>query len=141
MKRSPALASLSRDHHQALVVAQALRRADAAGAPAARERFLAFWPDGRRHFRDEEEVLFPAYAHHGDAHHPLLVRALGDHVAIRARADAVAADPAAPPELLHDLGERLAAHVRLEERELFVLFEAEMPPDRLTAVAEALERD
>ena len=43
MKRSEALASLSRDHHQALVVAQKLRRATDGTAPQARETFLAYW--------------------------------------------------------------------------------------------------
>jgi hypothetical protein len=43
MKRSDALASLSRDHHQALVVAQKLRQASDATAPEARETFLAYW--------------------------------------------------------------------------------------------------
>jgi hypothetical protein len=42
MKRSAALASLSRDHPQAQVVAQTLRRANDATAPEARETFLAY---------------------------------------------------------------------------------------------------
>ena len=60
MKRSAALASLSRDHHQALVVAQQLRRATDATAAEARAAFLAYWAGhGRLHFRLEEELLFP----------------------------------------------------------------------------------
>ena len=65
--------------------------------------------------------------------------ASGDHVAIRQRAGVVAADPSADPELLHDLGERLSAHVRLEERELFPLIERDMPADELVALALALD--
>ncbi|HVW17432.1 MAG TPA: hemerythrin domain-containing protein [Solirubrobacteraceae bacterium] len=141
MKRSAALASLSRDHHQALVVAQRLRRADAAGAADARERFLDYWREhGRRHFRLEEEVLLPGYAAHGDAHDPLVLRVLGEHVEIRHRADRIAARPVSGADDLHDLGERLAAHVRLEERELFPLIERAMPADELLALARALER-
>ena len=45
MKRSAALAALSRDHHQALIVAQQLRRATVATAAEAREAFLAYWAD------------------------------------------------------------------------------------------------
>lgn len=141
MKRSAALASLSRDHHQALVVAQQLRRADATSASDARERFLGFWGDhGRRHFRLEEEVLLPGYAAYGDAHHPLVLRVLGDHVAIRQRADRLARQPEPEPEPLHDLGEWLASHVRLEERELFPLIEQAVPADELMTLAQALER-
>ena len=138
MKRSDALASLSRDHHHALVAAQRLRRADDATAADARDAFLTFWDaDGRTHFRLEEELLLPAYAAFGDAHHPLVLRALGEHVEIRQRAAALSA--AADVDALHDLGERLAAHVRLEERELFVLIEETMPPEPLAAVAAQLD--
>jgi hypothetical protein len=78
VKRSASLASLSRDHHQALVVAQQLRRATDATAAEARTAFLSYWSrHGRLHFRLEEEVLFPAYAGHGDPHDPVVLRALG----------------------------------------------------------------
>jgi len=141
VKRSAALAALSRDHHQALFVAQKLRRATSETADDARAAFLQYWTThGRRHFRLEEETLLPGYAPYGDAHHPLVLSVLGDHVAIRQRADRLAADPTASPDALHDLGERLATHVRLEERELFPLIEDAMPAAELTALAETLER-
>jgi len=141
MKRDPALGSLSRDHHQALFVAQQLRRATEDSASDARAAFLAFWDGhGREHFRQEEDVLLPAYAGHGDAHHPLVARTLCDHVAIRHEADALAREPAATVAALHQLGARLADHVRLEERELFPLIERAMPTADLAALAAALER-
>ena len=140
MKRSDALASLSRDHHHALVVAQKLRRATDATAPEAREAFLAYWTGhARQHFRLEEELLFPAYAAHGDPHDPRVLRALGEHAMIRHRADALAAAPTADPKTLEQLGEELAAHVRLEEREVFPLIEHLMPSDELDALAQRLE--
>lgn len=140
MKRSDALAKLSRDHHHALVAAQRLRRADAATAPEARAAFLAFWTsEGATHFRLEEEILLPAFAAFGDAHHPLVLQALGEHVEIRQRAAAVADAREPDVDALHDLGVRLAAHVRLEERELFVHIEETMPPEPLRAVASALD--
>jgi hypothetical protein len=140
MKRDPALVSLSRDHHQALFVAQKLRRASAQTADEARAAFLAYWEGhGGAHFRLEEEVLLPAYAGHGDSHHPLVVQVLCDHVAIRHRADALARVGDATVADLNALGVRLAQHVRLEERELFPLIESAMPPAQLAAVAAALE--
>lgn len=143
MKRDPALVSLSRDHHQALAVALRLRRATAATATDARADALRFWATaGRAHFRLEEEVLLPAYARHGDPHHPLVARALCDHVAIRARMDALALAPSVPPEIvcLRELGAMLSDHVRLEERELFALVERTLPAADLAALAAALER-
>ena len=140
MKRDPGLVTLSRDHHQALSVAQKLRRATADTAQEARSTFVTYWEEhGRAHFRLEEEILLPAYAAHADPHHPLVARALCDHVAIRARADALAVDEAPDPATLRELGEGLADHVRLEERELFELIEAALPAAQLAAVAAALE--
>jgi hypothetical protein len=140
MKRSPALVTLSHDHHHALFVAHRLRRATADTAGDARAAFMVYWDGhGREHFRLEEEILLPGYAGHGDPYHPLVARALCDHVAIRARADALAVDEAPDPAVLGELGTVLANHVRLEERELFPLIEAALPALRLAAVATALE--
>ena len=141
MNRDPALISLSRDHHKTLVAAQELRRATAQTAADVRARFLSYWnTHGRAHFRMEEEVLLPAFAAHGDPYHRLVGRALCDHVAIRQRVDALVSESPALPAVLHDLGSRLAEHVRLEERELFPLIERTMPAARLAAVAVALEQ-
>lgn len=141
MKRSEALAILSRDHHQALVVAQKLTRADQAAVGAARERFLSFWEqEGRHHFQLEEELLLPAFAAHGDARHPLVLQVLGEHVSIRAKAAALARSPVPDAEALHELGAELAAHVRLEERQLFSVIEQAMPADELLALARALDQ-
>lgn len=140
MKRDPALISLSRDHHRALSVAQRLRRATAETQAAVREDALSYWTAaGRTHFRLEEEVLLPAYAAYGDAHHPLVARALCDHVAIRRRMDELAGDPSQQVGSLHELGVMLDDHVRLEERELFVLIEQTLPADKLAAVGGALQ--
>lgn len=141
MKRSEALAILSRDHHHALVVAQKLTRADDQTGTAARARFLEFWEqEGRRHFQQEEELLLPAFAVHGGARHPVVLQVLGDHVSIRARAAQIAAASVESTEALHALGAELAAHVRLEERRLFPLIEQAMPGDELLALARALDR-
>ena len=140
MKRSASLAPLSRDHHQALVVAQQLRRATDATVAEAREAFLAYWTcHGRLHFRIEEELLFPAYAGHGDPYEPLVLRALGEHAMIRHRAHALAATPSVGLDALEQLGIELAAHVRLEERDVFPLIERVLPIGDLNALAEAIE--
>jgi hypothetical protein len=140
VKRDPALVTLSHDHHLALSAAQTLKRATADTASVARAAFVAYWEEhGRGHFRLEEEILLPAYAPYGDPHHPLVARALCDHVDIRARADALAVDATLDPAVLHELGRRLADHVRLEERQLFALIESVLPAARLATVAAALE--
>lgn len=141
MRRDPALVSLSHDHHQALAVAQKLRRADPQSADRARSELLAYWEGhGRAHFRLEEEILFPAYAGYGDPYDPLLARALCDHVAIRREVHAAMGDAGAPVSALQKLGTMLSDHVRLEERALFPLIESTLPEAALAAVAVALEQ-
>jgi hypothetical protein len=67
VKRSEALAPLSRDHHQGLFVAMQLKRAAPDTREAARAAFIEFFEiEGGRHFRAEEELLLPAFARHGD---------------------------------------------------------------------------
>jgi iron-sulfur cluster repair protein YtfE (RIC family) len=141
MKRSEALVQLSRDHHRGLFVALQLARASQDTAAAARAAFLAFFEqEGSAHFRVEEEVVLPAFARHGSSEHEVVVRVLTDHVELRRLAADLATDPQPAPEALHELGERLRAHIRHEERVLFPLIEAALPDDELVALAAAVER-
>ncbi len=137
MKRHRSLAPLSRDHHHALVLAQRLRRAGPEDVAGAAEALLDHWTtEERLHFRLEEEVLLPAYAAYGDPEHPAVIRTLLDHVRIRRDVERLAAG--ADLELLHELGGRLADHVRLEENELFPLIESALPEPALVALGERL---
>ena len=137
MKRHPALASLSRDHHHALVLAQKLRRATEEAIPAAALAFLSHWEaEESLHFRVEEEILLPAYAEHGDLRHPAITRMLEDHVRIRRDADLLARQPSLL--LLHQLGTQLAEHVQFEEHEVFPLIERTIPDDDLTKLGQRL---
>jgi hemerythrin-like domain-containing protein len=139
MKRSEALAHLSRDHHHGLVVAQRLRRATPETASAARDTFLEFWTtEGHEHFKAEEEHLLPAFARHEPPTHDAVVRVLTDHVELRRRAADLAADPAPSCDDLQALGDRLNEHIRHEERVLFPLIEASMSTDELVALAAVL---
>jgi hypothetical protein len=107
MKRHPTLQQLSRDHQLALAVALELTRAVDATAPAARARFLNFWwAEGLEHFRQEEEVLLPAFARRGDPRHPIVVRVLTDHVELRRDAAELAEDANPSPALLRRVSAR-----------------------------------
>jgi mannose-6-phosphate isomerase-like protein (cupin superfamily) len=131
MKRHRALIPLSHDHHHALVEARRLRRAaesdgDPQDAVAAFVHF--FRTSSVPHFREEEESLFPLVAGEDEAQ-PLVVEALLDHQ----RLHALAARLQAGDEVratMRELGRRLEAHVRLEERRLFPLIER-LVSDRL----------
>jgi Hemerythrin HHE cation binding domain len=106
-----------------------------------RAQFLAYWnTHGRTHFRIEEEILLPAYAGYGVSHHPLVARALCDHVAIRQLAGELAGSTTPSPSILHELGMGLVDHIRLEERELFPLIENALPASALAELADAVRR-
>ena len=130
MKRHPALVPLSHDHHQTLVRARELRRAAADGDDAELERVAgrfrrAFAGEVSRHFRDEEELLFPLLGEVEPPPEPL-VRATTQHARIRALVQRLPDRPAAA-----ELGALLEEHVRLEERELFDLIQRAVPDERL----------
>jgi hypothetical protein len=138
MKRSAALAPLSRDHHHALDAALRLRRATPADTGAAVEHFLAFWNvDGARHFGIEERHLLGALGPEDREWRSAVDRVERDHADIRAMAAAIAAGPREEQtELAHRLGGRLRDHVRFEERQLFRLLEARLPDDELRRLGE-----
>jgi hemerythrin-like domain-containing protein len=138
VKRSEALAPLSRDHHVALVAAQQLTRATDASAPAAVQGFLAFWLDhGRRHFVIEEELLLPHLRPAAVEERAEVMRVIVDHTWIR-RAAHDLAETEADLERLHELGRRLTEHVRFEERVLFPALEGELEPDALDRLGRAV---
>ena len=143
MQRHPGLQPLSRHHHFALVRALELRRAadasaaeQAARLQEAARTFLEFWRhDGKTHFREEEEVLLPAYARatalEADAE---VQRMLAQHAQIRALAadlEAALASGANLQPLAGKLGQLLQEHVRLEEDTIFPRIEQALDEDAL----------
>lgn len=147
MRRDPALTGLSHQHHHALFHAQRLRRVTAENLADTLEAFAGFWrTEGLPHFAQEEQVLLPAFAAWGDARHALVARALTDHVELRQRAERLLAVPEegetrGAVAAAQELGERLATHVRMEERELFPLIEQTLPAGELEHLARRLRDD
>jgi len=153
MKRHPTLHPLSQHHHFALIQALEMRRA--AEAPAEKrqaaverqaEKFVRFWhKTGCIHFREEEEILLPAYARHArldqDAN---VMRLLADHAEIRA---AVAdleqrreKKLAIPNEAMAHLAKLLHDHIRLEENQVFPRIEKILGEENLEAMGKGLTR-
>jgi mannose-6-phosphate isomerase-like protein (cupin superfamily) len=133
VKRHPALVPLSHDHHHTLVRARELRRAadgDAAARDEAARAFLRHYAlHVVRHFREEEELVFPLLP----LEPPELDRVLVEHQRIRALVRRLeAADR--EPETLAGLGELLDAHIRLEERVVFELVQERVPAESLAGL-------
>lgn len=152
MKRHPSLRPLSEHHHHALVQAFEVRRAQqapvtrrAAALRQAARAFLRFWKrTGRKHFREEEEVLLPAYARHvrlTDA--PAIMQMLADHAAIRGQVEELVAALAARRSVetpIVTLARLLHDHVRLEENQVFPHIEAALGEEELLALSRRLTR-
>ena len=110
------------------------------------QKFVRFWhKSGSVHFREEEEVLLPAYARHTrldqDAE---VMRILADHAEIRAAVQdfeqRLAAKTPIEAEELARLGKLLHDHVRLEENEVFPRIEKTLGEERLNAMGRGLTR-
>ena len=135
MKRSAALAPLSRDHQHALAAALRLRRADDASVEAAVRGFRDFFAsEGERHFAIEERLLLPALPAGDPEWAAAVARVRGDHTAIRA----AAVDDPGTAEDARRLGQRLHDHVRFEEQVLFDLLERRLPVAELERLGRAV---
>ena len=150
MKRHPALIPLSHDHHDALVVAQALILGQ---SPAPRSdwptdrrtqvnRVIAFFTHTlRSHFEVEEAHLFPTVLAHLPGEADLVAQLLDEHDAIRTQVRELERDPTTALTVrLPALGRLLEAHVRREERVLFETMQREMQPDDLVALGTRLKK-
>jgi hemerythrin-like domain-containing protein len=153
VKRHPSLHPLSQHHHFALIQALEMRRAAEAPAEkrqAAVERqaakFVAFWhKKGMVHFREEEEVLLPAYARHTRLDQDRgVMRLLADHAEIRAAVldfeQRLAAKAPMEVEAMGRLAKLLHDHVRLEENEIFPRIEKVLGEKGLNSMGSGLTR-
>jgi len=135
MKRDARIQPLSRDHHEALVLARALRWSTE-GHPRApadpRALLRRAWSDVlASHFHEEEELLVPLV---DAAHAERLVR---DHGELRDRCTELLqgrGDAAA----LRAFAAELHDHVRWEERVLFPALEEGATSEQLDALGERL---
>jgi len=146
VKRHPSLRKLSDDHHGGLVQARRLRRAASGeGEPPAEaaRAFLHFWEeDTSAHFREEEEVLLAVFARHGgDLGAEPIQETVADHARIRGLVMTLIEEDRSgevSTDTLRRIGERLEAHIRLEERRVFPLVEATLPDEGLEEVGARL---
>jgi hemerythrin-like domain-containing protein len=148
VKRTPELRTLSEDHHHGLVQARRLRKAaegdQTTSAESTARDFLDFWQkDTALHFRKEEEVLLPVMARYGgDLSREPLVEMIEDHARIRGLVMQLSDEAMGGHvrlETLHEIAERLEAHIRLEERVVFPLIEESLSEAALTELAARLE--
>ena len=132
-RRHESLIPLSRQHNHALILSLIIRRRDGIekGEPAWLEETAAkiqraYAAELAGHFEVEEAVLFPEMQRHlGRV--KLVGELLEEHKTLSGLVREIQTAPSVL--LLDDFSSRLDAHVRKEERRLFVEFEKRMPPE------------
>jgi hemerythrin-like domain-containing protein len=142
MLRDQSLIPLSRQHQHALALCVRLERALHAGQVDLEawqaEIQQIFEQEVGIHFAAEEKELFPAAVRSLELQ-PLVEELLAEHAMLRdyfSRAAARTLDSAN----LQTFVEKLAGHIRKEERRLFEGMQRVMNADELAAVSGALER-
>jgi hemerythrin-like domain-containing protein len=150
MNRHESLHALSQHHHFVLLESLFIRRANEESTATrdsslrrVAEEFIQFWEKkGKLHFRDEEEILIPAYALHVSIENDQdVMRMLADHAMIRAKIGKLVSllSNNEPFETdLTELGEILQNHVRLEENIIFPRMEKTLSEEELQKVGHLL---
>lgn len=146
MKRHPALITLSREHHDGLVIAQVLK----SDVPAYRgmpeqptdrlEYFKArFVTALKPHFISEEQYLFPMLKGRDAGVDDLLNRLTEEHRELEAATRLAAGDPELESRL-DATGRLLERHIRAEEQELFQWAQEHLSESELTSLASLLSK-
>lgn len=140
LKRHESLQPLSRHHMIGLHVALKLKRAGSKESRWTVEQTITdarnFWqPDGNNHFREEEEILIPAYAAYGNMYDPNITDMFVEHAVIRRQMYKLLETENMTLTNMHALGELLEKHIRKEERIIFPMIEKTLPEEELIRLA------
>ena len=139
MKRHEALAPLSREHHQTLILAQLLKK----GAPVykglpnntadkAKYALEQFEREIKVHFRNEEDILEKAKDCHADIKR-LAGEILNEHRELTDLFLSLDSVPE-PLDIMDKLAKKLEAHIRKEERVLFPLLQEHCPEELMQEI-------
>lgn len=145
MKRHPALIQLSKDHHQGLLLAQVLIMKDKAypGYPfdleGKAEYTIAFFKTELiKHFRIEEEILFPLVRSLNDILDNLINELISEHQKFFELIQLIK-DNRSSFDNLYKIGTLLESHIRKEERQLFEMIQELADEKLMTDIKEKIE--
>lgn len=132
IKRNPAIINFSREHHFGLLLCWKIRQGIKKGTEPARiAAYTSFFfeNDLKKHFADEERLLFPALL----PDHPFRIRAEADHRVIRERMHIVERGKV-DAAFLSSLADYLENHIRFEERIMFNFIQQQLGEEKLAAI-------
>lgn len=137
IKRSPAIAEFSRDHHFTLLLVWKMRQGfNKSIKPERISKYALHYIEKEllSHFKEEEELLFSKLP----AENNLRVQAESEHKTIYQMSERLKENPA-DMSLLRNFADTLEKHVRFEERQLFNYLQTSIPEDELLKVAASLK--
>jgi hemerythrin-like domain-containing protein len=141
MLRDKSLVPLSRQHQHALALCVRIDRAspirDTDLAAWQAESVQLFQTEIRFHFTAEEEAVFPAARKFPELT-PLVEELISDHVALRELFAKAEAQQMTGTDLL-TFAQRMSAHIRKEERQLFERMQELLKPEELALLGQRLE--
>ncbi|HEX7902494.1 MAG TPA: hypothetical protein VF487_01350 [Chitinophagaceae bacterium] len=136
IKRSPQLAPLSREHHEALLFVWKIRQGlkFEVSCDKLREFTLWFWKGHiKQHFFQEEKILLPYLP----VDHPMAEKMRTEHAQVRELV--LSLDKEAEKETFIQLTDLAEKHIRWEERKLFIHLEEVLTTPQLDTIYKALE--
>ena len=140
IKRHPAIAELSRDHHTGLLLVWKIREGIKKSIEPERIKqyvIHCFHTELEPHFKEEEELLFNKIP----KENKLRTEAETDHSTIRELTDNMKKGPLSSYELVQKFADSLEKHIRFEERELFNFIQDSFPEATLLQIASALNEE
>lgn len=137
IKRHPAIAELSRDHHTGLLLVWKIREGIKKSIEPERIKqyvIHSFDSELQPHFIEEEDLLFGKIA----KENKLRIEAENDHNAICEMAGDMKHNSLSAYESLQTFADRLEKHIRFEERELFNFIQEDFSEADLSQVSSVL---
>jgi iron-sulfur cluster repair protein YtfE (RIC family) len=147
MKRFNNLIPLSHDHHHGLILANLIKRNappykglpnDTSGKATYAKQFFA--DELVRHFKEEEEILYPLVKGRNNNIDKIFLEIFDEHKQIKNLVEQLDTNPDTE-NILDKLGNLLDAHIRKEERNLFVLIQEEFKDSELELMSKHSSQD
>lgn len=145
MKRHKKLIGLSHDHHHGLKLAQLIKKdspvyKDLPNDIDGKSNYVinAWENELKFHFKNEEEILFPAVGNKDEKIDELIDELLIEHEEIEFKIGQLK-NSNEKEEILNDLGFILEQHIRKEERELFDRIQTVFSEDEIDQLVEEID--
>lgn len=139
IKRSNNLVTLSREHHDGLLISWKIRRGLNKQIPLkeiAAYSIYCWQQHLQKHFQQEEQYLFNPYKQE-----PLCAEALKQHKQLENTVISFKDEQNLSEETIKNFADKLEQHIRFEEREVFPQLERKIPTDELIKIGEALNKE